>query len=119
MCYIKFQNTQMIQVTMFIVIFSGCWGQNGFYFLFLLGRVITRKHRNVLFFRKENKVKAIVFWVCGRDLCPTVASDPLLVPPTLWKPRPRRFTVGRGDPAPQHAAGGYLSCFWLVDPRYI
>ena len=51
MCYIKFQNTQMIQATMFIVIFSGCWDQNGFYFRFLLGRVITRKHRNVLFFK--------------------------------------------------------------------
>ena len=38
MCYIKFQNTQMIQATVFIVIFSGCWDQNVFSFLFLLGR---------------------------------------------------------------------------------
>ena len=60
-------------------------------------------------------MKAFVFWVCSRVLYPTVASDRLLVPPTLWKPGPRRFTEGRGDPAPQRAAGGYLSYFWLVD----
>lgn len=39
--------------------------------------------------------------------------------PPSPRARPRKVhRRGRGD-LPQRAAGGYLSCFWLVDPLYL
>lgn len=51
MCYIKFQNTQMIQATMFIAISLGVGIRLFFLFFFFLGG----KHRNVLFSNKKTK----------------------------------------------------------------
>lgn len=122
MYYTKFQNTHIICSMMFSVIFPVWCNWNDLSFLFLTGRIRTGKQIcTCAAFRKRK-------WNRGRrfsgeftaGLC--VQQQLKIVRQfhrPLWRPDLNGFLGGCENPAPWGAAGGYLSCFWLVDSRYI